>query len=174
MEELRNRGYYFSCLASLVSKSCNTAVQQHLCLLFLPGKYNLRHKMLPTKQLLRKLAYKYHLLNVTRHLERLSAICALFMSEMGLQLVVGDLLESSKRKPWLATKWEWSVQCECSLQSPMTWLCLAICLWVINMPTHNHQKKFWVWRDVWPGCVKDKGTNSQGISAGGIGKRMLD
>lgn len=138
MEELRSRGYYFSCLASLVSKSCNMAVQQHLCVLFLPGKYDLPHKMLPTKQLLRKLSYKYHLLNVTRHLERLSAICALFMSEMGLQLVAGDLLESSKRKPWLATKWERSVQWECNLQSPNTWLCLAICLWVINITAPAH------------------------------------
>lgn len=52
---------------------CDTAALVHVGCFFLCGKYNLPHKMLPTKQLLRKLAYKYPLLNVTRHLDMLHA-----------------------------------------------------------------------------------------------------
>ena len=63
-----------------------------MLVVFLHGTHNLLHKTLPTKQLLGKLAYKYHLLNVTRDLWMLSVIRALFLCKMGLQLAAGELL----------------------------------------------------------------------------------
>lgn len=61
-------------------------------LVFSPGKLSLLHKMLPTKQLLRKLACKYPLLNVTRVTLVLSAMSALLLPKMGPQLAAGELL----------------------------------------------------------------------------------
>lgn len=69
---------------------------------FSPGKHSLLHKMLPTKQLLRKLACKYHLLSVTRDTWVLSAISAL-LPKMGPQLAAGELMESFKWKSWLCS-----------------------------------------------------------------------
>lgn len=57
---------------------------------FTPGKYKLLQKMLPTKQLFIKLAHKYHLPNVTGHLQMLNAMCA--FPKMKLQLAGGELL----------------------------------------------------------------------------------
>lgn len=59
---------------------------------FSPGKCSLLHKMLATKQLLGKLAFKYHLLSVTRDIWVLSAISALLLQKMGPQLAAGELL----------------------------------------------------------------------------------
>lgn len=75
MEMLRNRGYHLAVLQILHPNHIMCCDTGALVFFFLPGKYNLPHKMLPTKQLLRKLAYKYPLLNVTRHLDMLYATC---------------------------------------------------------------------------------------------------
>lgn len=84
------------------------------------------------------MAYKYHLLHVTRDLQMLSVIRALFLSKMGLQLAAGELLQPFQRKPWWAITQEQSVQGECNLQRLVAWLCLAMGLWVGNITTSAH------------------------------------
>lgn len=106
MEELRSRGYCFSCLANLYPKHVVWCYRAFLLVVvsFLPGKYNLLHKMVPAKQKLRKFASNYHLLNVTNDLQMLPVMCSLFLSKMGFQLW------PFKRKPRLAIEQEQSVQ----------------------------------------------------------------
>lgn len=147
-------------------------------LVFSPGKCSLLHKMLPTKRLLRKLACKYHLLNVAGHMWVLSVISALLLSKMEprwlqvsccsplreshgcvptAQTIPALLTISRDSRPGCALPWVFELYV-----SPL-------------LPTKNHQNKVWSWRDVWPRCVQEMKGLPRGHVQGAFnrGKRMF-